>query len=373
MSHGSSTGRRSTSAHGDRLTPVQDLMVGALAGGVSRVVVAPLDVVKIRFQVQHERGIERALGERVPPQPAALRGAAKSAASAASVQPPRYTSVWQALSRIAREEGVRALFKGNVPALAMVMPYASIQFATFYQFKQLANVLVDERRHAQRFLGPGLSLLGGGLSGVAATLCVYPLDLLRTRMAAQGEPRVYRNLRDAVSVIVREEGVRGFYAGLSPTLVEIVPYIALQFFFYETAKSEWLRVGRRGGVRGGGAGERRAADNLAAWESFVIGAATGTAAKMLTLPLDNAKKRMQVQGQLARTTTYRGVLHCCRAVFAREGARGLFRGAAASAVKAAPASGVTFFAYEGLKRRVLAANAEADASASSASRRARAL
>lgn len=43
-----------------------------------------------------------------------------------------------------------------------------------------------------------MALVGGGLAGSVATITTYPLDILRTRMAAQGEPRVYPTLRSAI-------------------------------------------------------------------------------------------------------------------------------------------------------------------------------
>jgi solute carrier family 25 thiamine pyrophosphate transporter 19 len=65
---------------------------------------------------------------------------------------------------------------------------------------------------------------------------------------------------DAARGICRENGVAGLYRGLGVTLVEIVPYAALQFGLYDALSAAWTRVrgqrgaGRRGGVRGAGGG-----------------------------------------------------------------------------------------------------------------------
>ncbi len=45
--------------------------------------------------------------------------------------------------------------------------------------------------------------------------------------------RVYKNVRDAVQTIAREEGVRGFYRGLLPTLLRTVPAAVLTLSSYE--------------------------------------------------------------------------------------------------------------------------------------------
>lgn len=70
-------------------SPLLDATAGALAGCISRLVIGPLDVLKIRFQVQLE-----------PIGTAAQKAAARHAAS-------KYTGIGQALKLIAAEEGIQ--------------------------------------------------------------------------------------------------------------------------------------------------------------------------------------------------------------------------------------------------------------------------
>lgn len=126
-------------------------------------------------------------------------------------------------------------------------------------------------------ISPYLSYVSGALSGCAATVGSYPFDLIRTLLASQGEPKVfcysfasnnhcyalqfyllckkirnfskwcyflnqvYPNMRAAFSDILKRRGFRGLYAGLTPTLIEIVPYAGLQFGTYDTFK-RWAMV-----------------------------------------------------------------------------------------------------------------------------------
>lgn len=281
-----------------QLSPLQDLVCGALAGSSARMMVAPLDVIKIRFQVQSEtRGLYR------------------------------YPSVYSAIRSIWAQEGMRAFWKGNVPALLMVTPYASVQLATFYQLKQSQAVNLPE---------PQKSLALGAISAACATVFTYPMDLLRTRFAAQTEPKYYKTIRQALSAIYTSHGLRGFYAGLRPTLIEIVPYIALHFTWYEGLKGILLA--------------RTGAEALRPEESLIAGAVSGTSSKLLTLPLDNAKKLMQVEGQFPAaqnsSSTYRGVMQVLTRLWQRDGFKGWFRGTVPSLMKAAPNSGITFTVYE---------------------------
>lgn len=78
---------------------------GAIAGAISRFVVGPLDVLKIRFQVQLE----------------------PISGCAAAMVPSKYTSIHQALVTIVREEGIKGLWRGTVPGQLLTIPYTAIQ------------------------------------------------------------------------------------------------------------------------------------------------------------------------------------------------------------------------------------------------------
>lgn len=312
---------------GQKLSPFQDLLCGAVAGMSARMVVAPLDVVKIRFQVQSVAG--------------GLY---------------QYGTVTRALRSIVRNEGVFALWKGNVPALLMVAPYASIQLASFYQLSSFFG-LTSMRESPSLSMTLGL----GAISATMATLATYPLDLLRTRLAAHPDPvspairgsdigrvTMLREARD----IVRTRGPRGLYAGLQPTLIEIVPYMALHFLIYERLKYDFVY-------------QLEIRDQDLQWQhTMSAGATAGTLSKLLTLPLDNAKKVMQVQTQFQSlhiqkqspitqqglATEYKGVVDVLYSLWRRHGIMSWFRGAFPSILKAAPNSAVTFVTYESAKR-----------------------
>ena len=240
-----------------------ELLSGSAAAVVSRLVVAPLDVLKIRMQLS---GVE----------------------GGCCSPPPSLASL---LRRMLREEGWSSLWKGNVAAEAMVVPYGAVSFLAYqWSAEQLtaAALLLPPPLHLPPSLVP---LLSGASAGVAATVVTYPLDLLRTRFAAQhSQRRRYAHLRHAVRSIASEEGWRGFYRGLWPTLVGIVPMMAVQFQAYETAKRWLLAYNRRRPT------ETPSDDGkLSSWQRSGAGFVAGLLSKLLTMPLDVVKKRVQVR------------------------------------------------------------------------------
>lgn len=124
--------------------------------------IAPLDVVKIRLQLQSHGP---------PPAPGNVVEA-----------PIFYKGILRTTRDIARHEGITALWKGNVPAEFLYCTYGAAQFFAYHQ----ASVVCK----AFGLADGATSFVAGAAAGGAATIATYPLDLLRTRFAAQGRVKV---------------------------------------------------------------------------------------------------------------------------------------------------------------------------------------
>ncbi|KAJ6350300.1 hypothetical protein OIU78_006464 [Salix suchowensis] len=152
----------------------------------------------------------------------------------------RKASIWHEASRVIREEGFSALWKGNLVTIAHRLPYSSVNFYAYERYKQLLHMIPGleiQRKSA------GVDLLvhfvGGGLAGITAASATYPLDLVRTCLAAQTNVIYYRGIHHALKTISREEGVFGLYKGLGATLLGVGPSIAISFSVYESLRSFW--------------------------------------------------------------------------------------------------------------------------------------
>lgn len=287
----------------------QVVLAGAVAGLVSRFCIAPLDVVKIRLQLQPHS----------LPDPLSTRGPTG----------PIYKGVFSTIIAIAQQEGVRALWKGNIPAEVMYVCYGGIQFLSYRTITQIQEQLP---RRLPSSAEPFVS--GAGAGGVATTV-TYPLDLLRTRFAAQGTERIYTGLFASVRDIKMHEGYPGYFRGLSAALGQIVPYMGLFFASYEAFHKQL--------------GERRLPFGSG---DATAGVLASICAKTAVFPLDLVRKRLQVQGPTRakyvhkNIPEYKGVCKALYAIWKVEGYRGWYRGLTVSLFKAAPASAVTMWTYE---------------------------
>ncbi|XP_015250286.1 PREDICTED: mitochondrial thiamine pyrophosphate carrier [Cyprinodon variegatus] len=290
-------------------SPNEAALAGSAAGMVTRALISPFDVIKIRFQLQIER-----VSSRSPE--------------------GKYRGIYQAFRRIYSEEGLSAFWKGHIPAQLLSICYGAVQFVSFEFLTELVHKSTPYDSQTS-----GVHFFCGGLAACSATVACQPLDTLRTRFAAQGEPKVYGNLRYAVSTMWRTEGPLTFYRGLSPTLLAVFPYAGLQFFFYNVFK-QLLSPPVKSRDSGG---------NL---RSLVCGSGAGMISKTLTYPFDLFKKRLQVGGfekaraHFGEVRTYRGLMDCAVQIAKEEGIRGFFKGLSPSLLKAALSTGFTFFWYE---------------------------
>eukprot|EP00878_Enallax_costatus_P022108 GHUV01023443.1.p1 GENE.GHUV01023443.1~~GHUV01023443.1.p1 ORF type:complete len:447 (+),score=96.43 GHUV01023443.1:244-1584(+) len=184
---------------------------GGVAGAFAKSCTAPLARLTILYQVQ---GFSAG-------QPGAVQ------------QPPRLR---HAFLQVVRREGPAALWKGNLATILHRLPYSSINFYTY--------------EHTNRFLVKQLppntdfarSLASGALAGLVACTAAYPLDLVRTRLAAQTQGNYYHGILPTLQRIVADEGAVGLYRGLGATLLQVVPSLALSFSLYDTIRDSCMNV-----------------------------------------------------------------------------------------------------------------------------------
>ena len=190
-------------------------VLGGLSGALAKTLVAPLDRVKIIFQI--------------------------------SRTPFSYAAMAGELRRTLRVDGVRGLFRGNLAQVARVLPYSGSQLCCFDLF---SSALLRYRRgdahsssggSAASHLGALDRVLAGAAAGAVSVALTYPLDLLRARLAVAqelpgGAPKPMLGLWAALLDMRRTGGMLSLYRGLGPTLVGILPYAGISFTVYEALK-----------------------------------------------------------------------------------------------------------------------------------------
>lgn len=289
---------------------VPQLLAGGIAGAFSKTCTAPLARLTILFQIQ---GMQ---------------------SEAAALSNP---SIWREALRIINEEGFRAFWKGNLVTIVHRLPYSAVNFYAYERYKSYLKSLPGLEGHrGSTSADVFVHFVGGGLSGITAASATYPLDLVRTRLAAQTNTTYYRGIWHAIHTICRDEGYLGLYKGLGATLLGVGPSIAISFAVYESSRSYW---------------HSRRPEDSTAMVSLACGSISGIASSTATFPLDLVRRRMQLEGAAGQARVYKtGLFGTFKHIFHTEGLRGLYRGILPEYYKVVPGVGIAFMTYETLKR-----------------------
>ena len=125
------------------------------------------------------------------------------------------------VTKIYREEGISAYYRGLLPTILGIMPYAGISFFTYETLKKLYNDFFQESRK----LSPLHRLFFGACAGLLGQSATYPLDIIRRRMQTDGisgpsRPE-YRKMWTTARYVYATEGLKkGLYKGLSMNWVK---------------------------------------------------------------------------------------------------------------------------------------------------------
>jgi len=129
---------------------------------------------------------------------------------------------------------IQALWKGNLSAECLYLSYGAVQFLSYRQ----VDALLKRMNASMPIPNMLMPFISGALCGCIATVSTYPFDLLRTRFAAQGNEKIYNSLSQAIRQIYRHEGIRGFFKGVKPAAIQIMPYMGINFGCYDIVKRE---------------------------------------------------------------------------------------------------------------------------------------
>ncbi|WIA17421.1 hypothetical protein OEZ85_014273 [Tetradesmus obliquus] len=192
--------RHSLQGDGAEITPWQRMVCGGVSGAVGQGLVYPLDTVRTRLAVCHSN---------------------------------EYAGIWATAARLWQKEGLTAFYRGLVPSMCGILPYAGVDICLFELLKD--GLL-------QRYDGepPHIAIVGTGMaSSSVAQLVSYPLALVRTRLQAQGvggRPIKYSGMADVFRQTMAKEGPLGFYKGLLPNLIKLAPAAGISWYVFEETK-----------------------------------------------------------------------------------------------------------------------------------------
>lgn len=296
----------------------EHLLAGVSAGVTSTLVLHPLDLIKVRFAVND--------------------GSALSS--------PKYGGIFNALTTIGRQEGIRGLYRGVTPNLWG----AGSSWGLYFLFY---NAIKVRLQHGDRnkVLSPNLHLLAAAQAGASTLVVTNPIWVIKTRMCLQygngnvvvGSNERYNGMFHALIKIFKEEGLKGYYKGFLPGLFG-VSHGAVQFMTYEEMRNRYNKYKNV-----------PITTKLGTIENLTFSACSKFVAVTTTYPYQVIRMRLQNQHYC-----YKGALDCIQKTWAGEGWRGFYKGLGTNLLRVTPATMITFLVYENVSHFLIAHNKNID-------------
>ncbi|GJC82023.1 mitochondrial FAD carrier protein FLX1 [Colletotrichum liriopes] len=185
----------------------QDFFVSsALAGALTQVLTNPVWVLKTR-----------------------MLSSDRSAAGA-------YQSMWAGAKVLYRSEGWRGFYRGLGVSLIGVS-HGAVQFAVYEPAKKMYFAGRQRKGDNGGRLSNEATVVISSAAKLVAGAVTYPYQVLRSRLQNyDADERFGRGIRGVVARIWQEEGLRGFYRGLMPGVVRVMPATWVTFLVYENVK-----------------------------------------------------------------------------------------------------------------------------------------
>nr|AKN21596.1 slc25a-28 [Schmidtea mediterranea] len=301
----------------NRTVQWEHLVSGMSAGIISTLVLHPLDLIKIRFQVNEGTGV-------------AIR--------------PKYYGMVDACRRIVKVNGFSGLYQGVMPntvGSGCAWGFYFIIYNSMKEYQQKGNLKQELSKLEYMTMA--------ALSGALTLAFTNPIWVVKTRLCLQYDKELfntsknnpktvhYSGMINCFNQIYKTEGMRGLYKGFIPGLFG-TSHGAVQFVTYESMKNFYSQWYYRKDIN----------TKLNTWEYLLLGCVSKLVAASTTYPYQVVRSRLQDQHRV-----YGGIIDVIFQLWKYEGIYGFYKGLLPSLIRVTPASGIVFVVYETMSTYLL--------------------
>eukprot|EP00744_Colponema_vietnamica_P006952 GILI01010038.1.p1 GENE.GILI01010038.1~~GILI01010038.1.p1 ORF type:complete len:302 (-),score=100.51 GILI01010038.1:184-1089(-) len=268
-------------------------VTGGLASMTAEAATLPVDVTKIRLQLQGQPGA-----------------------------PKLYNGMLDCMKKVIEMEGVGGLYKGLTPGLLRQASYSSLRMGVY---EPIRNFVSGDDKNPPFYK----KVLAGGSAGAFGALIANPTDLIKIRMQADIAGTRYKHTLDAFQSIIKDEGFFGMWKGCTPNIQRAIIVNAAELATYDQAKTLYLGLGISEGV----------------FNHFLSSFTAGFVAACVSSPVDVMKTRLMSQKSGA-DRVYTGMVDCFVKTVKAEGFMALYKGFIPNWLRIGPWCVVMFMTYE---------------------------
>lgn len=275
-----------------------------------------------------------------------------------------FTSTYDGLRKIAKNEGLTSLWRGLSPTLVMAIPANVIYFTGYDYLRYSAHSPI--RKHCSDNYA---ALIAGASARIAAASVISPIEMFRTRMQAVTTTSkslhsrsVFSETLSGLGKMVQSQGYSSLWRGLTLTMWRDVPFSGFYWWGYEGLKHEFKVLRGMNPL----SSHKTESHSTIFVDSFAAGAVSGGLASIITTPFDVGKTRQQVlehsssegpKGAAAARSSAsasagsippseQSMPRFLYSIWKEEGTAGLFKGWSARCLKVSPACAIMISSFE---------------------------
>ncbi|XP_076822174.1 mitochondrial adenyl nucleotide antiporter SLC25A25-like [Clavelina lepadiformis] len=280
----------------------RQLVAGGAAGVVSRTCTAPLDRLKVLLQVHASKA--------------------------------NNLGVISGFRSMLKEGGAKSLWRGNGINVLKIAPETAVKFFAYEKMKQLIGAQYKSE------IGAPQKFLAGSTAGVISQTVIYPMEVIKTRLALRKTGQ-YTGILDCAYKVLKNEGPTAFFKGYVPNCIGIIPYAGIDLCIYETLKNYWIK------------NYSAEKEKPSVFLLLACGTISSTCGQLSSYPLALVRTKMQAQATAPSQNNEKlSMVSLFRSIIQTDGIFGLYRGLAPNFMKVVPAVSISYVVYENMRMRL---------------------
>lgn len=273
---------------------LKNLICGAISGGISRTVTAPLENLKILYQSHYNN-------KKTP-------------------------NLVKGIYNIYESKGFPGLFKGNSISIYISCLEQSLRFA----------IIDYSKRSIQENKGmistKTLFFIGLG-TGFSCSIFLYPLEVIRVHLISDSSLR--NTFKSILNLIYKEQGIRGFYSGYVPHIISVLPSGSCHVVLYNTLKKVFIN--------------KDDYENLKMRKFMVLGGFAGVLTSTFTYPLNILTTKTIVENKHLSSLNRISFLSIMRRIKNNEGVSGFYKGWIPNILRISLGQSINFGVFETMR------------------------
>ncbi|KAI5949559.1 FLX1 [Candida jiufengensis] len=305
-----------------------EILSGLAAGFTTTILTHPLDVLKIRLQLDHNR-----VGMKSKPFQSVINIIKQLNTDAQSSTYINFKH--QKFKTPFPINYLSQYYRGLIPNLIGNISAWGLYFTLYAEFKKDLNLSNKSMNY----------FLSSTLAGISTSILTNPIWVLKTRIlsSSKNSKNAYKSVIDGIKQMLFQEGILSFWKGCLPSMVQVFQ-ASLQFTIYDNMKNYIIK--------------NQQLDNnknqlgLSNWQYLYISATSKIISTLIFYPTQVIKSRLQNFKQNDHNRQYKITINkIIKQLYLKEGGISAFyKGLSTNIIRVLPATCITFVVYENVKK-----------------------